>query len=49
MSKPRLLIVDDESALRATLSYIFHKEGFEVLEASNFTEGMAARSDRRRT
>jgi two-component system, NtrC family, response regulator PilR len=42
VSKPRLLIVDDESALRTTLSYIFLKEGFEVLEASNFTEGMAA-------
>jgi two-component system, NtrC family, response regulator PilR len=42
VSGPRLLIVDDEKNLRATLSYIFLKEGFEVLEASNFTEGLAA-------
>jgi two-component system response regulator PilR (NtrC family) len=35
-------VVDDESGIRETLGYIFKKEGFEVLLASNFAEGQAA-------
>ena len=42
MSGPRLLIVDDEASLREMLAFYFHKKGFEVLTASNFTEGQAA-------
>jgi two-component system response regulator PilR (NtrC family) len=42
MSGPRLLVVDDEAGIRETLGYIFIKEGFEVLMASNFAEGQAA-------
>src|SRR4029077_6250371 len=30
MSKPRLLIVDDEASLREMLGIVFNKEGFEV-------------------
>jgi DNA-binding NtrC family response regulator len=41
MSKPRLLIVDDEAHLREMLGIVFNKEGFEVRLASNFTEGLA--------
>ena len=41
MSKPRILIVDDESSLRETLGIIFTKEGFEARLAQNFTEGLA--------
>ncbi|MGH9368849.1 MAG: sigma-54-dependent transcriptional regulator, partial [Thermoanaerobaculia bacterium] len=41
MSKPRLLIVDDEASLRDMLAFVFNKEGFEVRLASNFTEGLA--------
>ncbi|MGH9399552.1 MAG: sigma-54-dependent transcriptional regulator [Thermoanaerobaculia bacterium] len=42
MSSARLLVVDDEAGIRETLGYIFKKEGFEVLLASNFAEGQAA-------
>ncbi len=42
MSGPRLLVVDDEAGIRETLGYIFIKEGFEVLTASNFAEGQTA-------
>ncbi|MFY9550623.1 MAG: sigma-54 dependent transcriptional regulator [Thermoanaerobaculia bacterium] len=42
MSKPRLLIVDDEKSLREVLQYFFHKQGFEVSIAANYTEGVAA-------
>jgi two-component system response regulator PilR (NtrC family) len=42
MSGPRLLIVDDEKSLRDMLSVLFHKQGFEVLSAANYTEGVAA-------
>jgi DNA-binding NtrC family response regulator len=41
MSKPRILIVDDEASLRETLGIIFTKEGFEARLAQNFTEGLA--------
>jgi two-component system, NtrC family, response regulator PilR len=41
MTKPRLLIVDDEASLRDMLGFVFQKEGFEVRLASNFTEGLA--------
>ena len=42
MSGPRLLIVDDEKSLRDMLGLLFHKQGFEVLTAANYTEGVAA-------
>jgi DNA-binding NtrC family response regulator len=41
-ARPRLLIVDDEKSLREMLGLLFHKQGFEVLSAANFTEGVAA-------
>ena len=40
MSGPRLLIVDDEKSLRDMLAFLFHKQGFEVTTAANFTEGV---------
>jgi DNA-binding NtrC family response regulator len=42
MSGPRLLIIDDEASLRDMLAFFFHKRGFEVLTASNYTEGEAS-------
>ena len=33
--KQRLIIVDDESAIRMLLRTLLEKEGFEVLEASD--------------
>ncbi|HEX9149918.1 MAG TPA: sigma-54 dependent transcriptional regulator [Thermoanaerobaculia bacterium] len=42
MSGQRLLIVDDEASIRDMLAFFFHKRGFEVLTASNFTEGLAS-------
>lgn len=42
MSGQRLLIVDDEASIRDMLAFFFHKRGFEVLTASNFTEGQAS-------
>ena len=36
-----MLIVDDEASIRDMLAFFFHKRGFEVLTASNFTEGQA--------
>ena len=42
MSGQRLLIVDDEASIRDMLAFYFHKKGFEVQTASNFTEGQAA-------
>ena len=42
MSGKRLLIVDDEASIRDMLAFFFHKRGFEVLTASNFTEGRAS-------
>ncbi len=42
MSKPRLLIVDDEKSLREMLQMLFHRQGFEVSIAANLTEGLAA-------
>ncbi len=42
MSGQRLLIVDDEASIRDMLAFFFHKRGFEVQTASNFTEGMAS-------
>jgi len=41
-ARPRLLIVDDEKSLREMLGLLFHKQGFEVLSAANYTEGVAA-------
>ena len=41
MTKPRILIVDDEAGLRETLGIIFTKEGFEARLAQNYTEGLA--------
>ncbi len=42
MSGQRLLIVDDEASIRDMLAFFFHKRGFEVQTASNFTEGQAS-------
>jgi two-component system, NtrC family, response regulator PilR len=42
VSGPRILIVDDEKSLRDMLGLLFHKQGFEVLTAANYTEGSAA-------
>jgi DNA-binding NtrC family response regulator len=42
MSGQRLLIVDDEGSIRDMLAFFFHKKGFEVMTASNFTEGQAS-------
>ncbi|MDQ5873039.1 MAG: sigma-54 dependent transcriptional regulator, partial [Acidobacteriota bacterium] len=42
MSGQRILIVDDEASIRDMLAFFFHKRGFEVLTASNFTEGQAS-------
>ena len=42
MSGQRILIVDDEASIRDMLGFFFHKMGFEVLTASNFTEGQAS-------
>ena len=42
MSGPRLLIVDDNAALRTTLETIFLREGFGVAMAGSYTEGMEA-------
>jgi two-component system, NtrC family, response regulator PilR len=42
MSPQRLLIVDDEASIRDMLAFFFHKKGFEVMTASNFTEGQAS-------
>ena len=42
MSGSRLLIVDDEKSLRDMLAMLFHKQGFEVLTAANYAEGVAA-------
>jgi DNA-binding NtrC family response regulator len=42
MSGQRLLIVDDEASIRDMLAFFFHKRGFEVQTASNFTEGLAS-------
>ena len=42
MSGQRLLIVDDEASIRDMLAFFFHKKGFEVMTASNFTEGQAS-------
>jgi DNA-binding NtrC family response regulator len=41
VSGPRLLIVDDEKSLRDMLQVLFHKQGFEVQTAANYTEGVA--------
>jgi DNA-binding NtrC family response regulator len=42
VSGPRLLIVDDNAALRTTLETIFLREGFGVAMAGSYTEGMEA-------
>ncbi|HZI66445.1 MAG TPA: sigma-54 dependent transcriptional regulator [Thermoanaerobaculia bacterium] len=42
MSGQRILIIDDEASIRDMLAFFFHKRGFEVLTASNFTEGQAS-------
>jgi DNA-binding NtrC family response regulator len=42
VSGPRVLIVDDNAALRTTLETIFLREGFGVAMAGSYTEGMEA-------
>jgi two-component system phosphate regulon response regulator PhoB len=41
MTKPRVLVVEDEAPLVAMLRYNLEKEGFEVDEASNGEEALA--------
>ncbi|HSB62197.1 MAG TPA: response regulator, partial [Vicinamibacteria bacterium] len=38
--KPRVLIVDDEEAIRSSLKMIFEYEGYEVLLAANAQAGL---------
>ena len=38
----RVLIVEDEPSYRETLAYMLGREGFEVVEAADGTEGLAA-------
>ena len=38
----RVLVVEDEESYREALSYMLAKEGFEVLEAADGAEGIAA-------
>ena len=38
--KPRVLIVDDEEAVRSSLRMIFEYEGYEVLLAANGPAGL---------
>jgi DNA-binding response OmpR family regulator len=40
MTAPTILIVDDEAALRESLSYAFRKESFEVLTAADAETGL---------
>jgi len=42
VSGPRLLIVDDNAMLRATLETIFLREGFGVAMAGSYTDGLQA-------
>ncbi|GAB3622855.1 response regulator transcription factor [Mariniluteicoccus endophyticus] len=37
----RVLVVEDEASYRETLAYMLRKEGFEVVEAADGTEGLA--------
>jgi DNA-binding response OmpR family regulator len=39
MSKPRILIVEDERQLVKTLEYNFQREGFETIVAHDGGEG----------
>ena len=38
----RVLVVEDEESYRAALAYMLRKEGFEVVEAADGVEGLAA-------
>src|SRR5712691_7514510 len=40
MSKPRVLVVDDEQNARAALRTILSEEGYEIAEASDGEEGL---------
>lgn len=40
MSKPRILLVEDERGLVQTLTWFLNKEGFEVASASDGAEGL---------
>ena len=40
MTKPRILIVEDERQLVKTLEYNFHREGFETIVSHEGTEGL---------
>ncbi len=37
----RVLVVEDEQTYRETLAYMLRREGFEVVEAADGTEGLA--------
>jgi len=38
--KPKILIIDDESIIRRALRRVLESEGYDVVEASNGTEGL---------
>ena len=38
----RVLVVEDEESYRDALAYMLRKEGFDVVEAADGTEGLAA-------
>jgi two-component system response regulator HydG len=40
--KPRVLIVDDERAIRLSLTGLLEKEGYDVVAAATYDEGVAA-------
>ena len=49
--KPRVLIIDDEDAVRSSLKMIFEYEGYETLQAANGPVGLKlaeTRSEERR-
>ncbi|HYI58597.1 MAG TPA: DNA-binding response regulator, partial [Microlunatus sp.] len=38
----RVLVVEDEESYRDALAYMLRKEGFDVVEAADGAEGLAA-------
>lgn len=42
----RILIIDDDDALRATIAATLHERGHEVIEATNGTEGLVRQATR---
>ncbi len=46
MSRPRLLIIDDEEGLRSSLSLLLEDEGYDVETADSGDTGLTAAGDR---